>query len=278
MSDSSIQKNLGAYNTLWDGEPVRVDRKTSESFTVRAARLTLSIQVQEEPLREFIGRSQGLARNSGFLVRCLITHPESKKGSRMYQKPLEHWPALFKHQELINGLLNHDRTPGEKPTRCILRFDKEAQELWVKFHDAIEHELRPNGEYEAISDLASKLADNIARIAALFQIAMDAPGDVGKVGVQATQGATAVAKWHLDEALQFLRSASMPEAMRDADSILAWMDRNKLNFITKRDLQRNVTPGEIRHKDRFNAALNELEDQGDIRIEKKDNKLIVNRF
>jgi len=67
MSDSSIQKNLGAYNTLWDGEPVRVDRKTSESFTVRAARLTLSIQVQEEPLREFIGRSQGLARNSGFL-------------------------------------------------------------------------------------------------------------------------------------------------------------------------------------------------------------------
>lgn len=74
--------------------------------------------------------------------------------------------------------MDHGRPSEENPTRRILRFNQEAQKLW----------------YEAISDIASKQADNMARLAALFQIVMDGPGAVEEIGVEVTQGAIAVAE------------------------------------------------------------------------------------
>jgi len=283
MNDKSIQKTMGNYNSLWDGDPARVDRKTSESFTVRDARLTLSIQVQEAPLREFVSRNEGLARSSGFLARCLFTHPESTKGSRMYKEAPDSWPARSRFFSLIKEILEYNRQSEKEAQRedgaprRTLRFDKEAQELWVEFYNTIEAKLGKNGEYEEVSDLASKVADNMARLAALFQIVIDGHKVVETVGVQATQGAIAVMEWYLDEALRFLGSASIPESIRDADSILAWMKTKKIGSISKRDLQRSVAPREIRAKDRFSEALDELEDQGDIEMERQGKKLIVTR-
>jgi hypothetical protein len=53
-------RNLALLNVLWDGGTHSVGRRTSESFTVRGARLTVALQVQETTLREFfspIGRA-----------------------------------------------------------------------------------------------------------------------------------------------------------------------------------------------------------------------------
>jgi len=79
-------RNLGLLNILWDGGRLSVGRKSSESFTVRGARLTISLQVQEEILRSFIEQSGTLARGSGFLARFLLSWPESTQGKRPYSK------------------------------------------------------------------------------------------------------------------------------------------------------------------------------------------------
>ncbi|WP_345889574.1 DUF3987 domain-containing protein, partial [Nitrosomonas sp. GH22] len=53
MGKDSVMRNLAMLNQLWDGASLAIDRRTSESFTVHGARLTVALQVQEPTLREF---------------------------------------------------------------------------------------------------------------------------------------------------------------------------------------------------------------------------------
>jgi len=67
MGKDSVMRNLATLNQLWDGVDIATERRTTESFTVRGARLTIALQVQEATLRSFFDRSGGLARGTGFL-------------------------------------------------------------------------------------------------------------------------------------------------------------------------------------------------------------------
>jgi len=278
MRQDSLQKNLATYNQLWDGIPVRVDRRTSESFTVRDARLAMSLQVQEEPLREFMNRNGGLAREMGFLARCLITHPESTKGTRLFKNAPEDWPELSKYSQALRQILGDPQPLDDWQPRRTLKFDEQAQKLWIAFHDAMERDLGQDGRLAEISDLASKLADNMARLAALFQIAIDGPNGVvtEMVGVEATQGAIAVVGWHLNEAQRFLGKTSTPEHMQDAESILDWMRKKRISRIGKRDLNKLVTPVSLRkNSDRFHAALDDLIERGAVAMVEDGRKQMV---
>jgi len=279
MSDTSIQKNLAAWNQLWDGDPVSVDRRTSESFTVRDARLTMGIQVQEEPLREFINRKKGLARNLGFLARCLFTYPETTKGTRMYKEAPEHWPELHKYYDLIRRTLEKNPEADENQPRCMLRLDGEAKKVWIEFYNTIEHDLGPNRKLAEIDDLASKIADNAARVAALFQIAIDGPEDIKMIGVQAIRGAIAVVKWHLNEALRFFGQVSKPQHVQDAESILRWAQKRKETRITRRDLSRKVTPVDLRKdRNRLDEGLRDLEESGLVEMTDADKGSVIVKF
>ncbi len=94
MGTDSIMRNLALLNTLWDGGTLKVGRRTSESFTVQGARLTMGLQVQEATLRSFFDRSKGLARGTGFCARFLFAWPASTQGSRFFTDPPAAWPAL----------------------------------------------------------------------------------------------------------------------------------------------------------------------------------------
>ena len=87
MGKDSIMRNLALLNVLWDGGAHHVGRRTSESFTVRGARLTVALQVQEATLRSYFDRSGGLARGTGFLARFLVAWPESTQGFRPFTDP-----------------------------------------------------------------------------------------------------------------------------------------------------------------------------------------------
>ena len=60
-----------------------------------------------------------------------------------------------------------------------LHFTPAAKSSWITFHDDIERELRRGGELVDIRDVASKSADNAARLAALFQVFEHGPSDIG---------------------------------------------------------------------------------------------------
>ncbi|MDW8468874.1 MAG: DUF3987 domain-containing protein [Burkholderiales bacterium] len=132
MGRDSIMRALALLNALWSGEPIRIGRRTAESFTVRGARLTVAIQAQEETLRAFVERTDGLARGSGFLSRFLIAWPRSTQGTRRFREPPASWPALSRFNRRIRELLEHqvkiDHAGALVPTTVDLT--PEARSAW----------------------------------------------------------------------------------------------------------------------------------------------------
>ena len=94
MQAENVTRCLSLWNGLWSGERHVHSRRTTESFVVEDARLTIHIAVQEEVLRQFFERTGGLAKGMGFLARCLIAYPESTIGTRVYKEPPKGWPQL----------------------------------------------------------------------------------------------------------------------------------------------------------------------------------------
>lgn len=263
-------RNLATLNQLWDGADIATERRTSESFTVRGARLTIALQVQEVTLRSFFERSGGLARGTGFLARFLVAWPESTQGYRPFADPPETWPALAKFNQRIAAVLNQAVPMVEdgalSPPLLPLSVDTKA--AWITFHDAVESELCSGGELYDVRDVASKTADNAARIATLFELFEH--GASGAVGLAAFEGASRIAAWHLNEARRFYGELALPDEQADAARLDHWlMDycrREKTTIVPRRDIQRNVTPGHLRRKAALEAALIELMDAERVRL------------
>ena len=136
------------------------------------------------------------------------------------------------------------------------------------FHDAIESELRSGGELYDVRDVASKTADNAARIAALFQVFEHGSGSA--VGLTAFEGASRIAAWHLHEARRFYGELVLPEEQADAARLDHWLldycRWEKTNIVPRREVQRNVTPGHLRKKVALDTALAELIEAGRVRL------------
>ncbi len=270
MGKDSVMRNLATLNQLWDGAEIATERRTSESFTVRGARLTIALQVQEATLRSFFDRSGGLARGTGFLARFLVAWPESTQGSRFFSDPPDSWPALEKFNQHISNILEQDAPIDEEGALSppVLTLAPDTKAAWVQFHDAIEGELRPSGELYDVRDVASKTADNAARIAGLFQLFEHGMG--GAVRLAAFEGALRIAAWHLHEARRFYGELALPEEQADAVRLDSWLidygKREKTNIIPRREVQRNVTPGHLRQKATLDIALAELEESGRARL------------
>jgi putative DNA primase/helicase len=171
MGDKSAMRNLALLNVLWDGGAHQIGRRTSESFTMRGARLTMGLMIQETTLREYFRKSGGLARGTGFLARFLVAWPESTQGQRQFTEAPANWPHLAAFHRRIAAILNQPAPIDEDGALipAMLSMAPDAKAAWVGYHDAIESELRSGGELFDVRDVASKSADNAARLAALFQ-------------------------------------------------------------------------------------------------------------
>ena len=270
MGKDSVMRNLATLNQLWDGVDIATERRTTESFTVRGARLTIALQVQEATLRSFFDRSGGLARGTGFLARFLLAWLESTQGHRPFTDPPDSWPALARFNQRIAQILEQDVPIDEDGalSPALLPLATNTKDAWVMFHDAIESELWSGGELYDVRDVASKTADNTARIATLFQLFEHGSG--GVVGLPAFEGASRIAAWHLHEARRFYGELALPEEQADAAWLDSWLldycQRGKTNIVPRRDVQRNVTPGHLRQKASLDFALDELMEAGRVRL------------
>lgn len=209
MGSDSVMRNLAALNQLWDGATLPVERRSSESFTVRGARLTMALQVQEATIRAFFDSTKGLARGTGFLARFLVSWPQSTQGTRNFTEAPVNWPALATFNARLTAILNRPAPMDDDGalTPAMLTLAPDAKAAWVAFHDAIESELSTVRELYDVRDVASKTADNAARLAALFHTFT---GSIGPIDLDAMESAARVTAWHLTEAKRFLGELAMP--------------------------------------------------------------------
>lgn len=276
MGKDSVMRNLATLNQLWDGADIATERRTTESFTVRGARLTIALQIQEATLRSFLERSGGLARGTGFLARFLVAWPESTQGNRPFTDPPDTWPALAKFNQRITAILEQDVPIDEdgalSPPVFPLAADTKA--AWVMFHDAIESELCSGGELYDVRDVASKTADNAARIATLFQLFEHGSG--GAIGLVAFEGASRIAAWHLHEARRFYGELAAPKEQADAARLDSWLidycSQNRTHIVGKRHVRQY---GPVRDGKRLDAAISELTDLDRLRLTKVGKQMTI---
>ncbi|MGH8850613.1 MAG: YfjI family protein [Casimicrobiaceae bacterium] len=267
MGRDSIVRNLALLNSLWDGGELRVDRRTSESFTVRGARLTISLQAQPAAMRDFFDKAGPLARGVGFIARFLVAWPQSTQGTRQYREAPQAWPALSAFNHRVAALLASSPAFNERgelnpPT---LTLAPEAKAAWIRFYDDVETELRAGGDLTDVRDVASKAADNAARLAALFHVF---EGDAGAVSLAHVQAACRLVAWHLTEARRFLGEFSLPPALANAARLDAWLldyCRAAGTGILRRRTIQQKGPNATRDGKRLDEALRELCEAGRIR-------------
>jgi putative DNA primase/helicase len=268
--------NLAMLNQLWDGASLPVERRSSESFTVRGARLTMALQVQESTIRAFFANTKGLARGTGFLARFLVSWPVSTQGTRNFTDAPANWPALATFNDRLTAILNR-QAPIELGVLepAMLTLSPEAKAAWVNFHDAIESMLSTGGELYDVRDVASKTADNAARLAALFHTFT---GAIGPIDLEAMEAAASVTAWHLSEARRFLGELAMPDELANPARLEKWMvdycKRENTDKVPTREVQR-LGPGGLRDKATFTAAVQELQDLGRARMVQEGKKRLI---
>lgn len=158
----------------------------------------------------------------------------------------------------------------------MLYLSAAAKTAWIKFHDVVEAELNKGKEMSDIRDVASKAADNAARLAAIFHVLEN--GINGTVSEDHMQRAAAVVTWHLYEARRFLNEMAMPKALLNAikldDWLLKYCRENATDSVAKNQIMQ-YGPGALRDKPTLEKALLDLTELSRIRQIMNDKKKMI---
>ena len=133
--------------------------------------------------------------------------------------------------------------------------------VWRTLHDEVEAALSRAGKFGAIPDIGAKIAENAARIAAIFHVVEHGPG--GTIDASTMQGAAAVAVWHLNKARRMI-GANEPQDAVDSELLVPWPVQQAGELIGPRDIL-NRGPNPLRKKERRDGALKILMEKNWVR-------------
>ena len=159
----------------------------------------------------------------------------------------------------------------------FVSFDPDAQRAWVAFHNEVEEQLGCDYEYSGIRDVASKAADNAARLACCFHVFAGDPSR--SIDRWSMEGACSLMRWYLDEAVRFARSADAAPEIADAQALEEWLVREvKTRARSGASLEVSVNearrkgPNPLRSAKRFDEALELLADHHRVSVQKRIGK------
>ncbi|ELY6247418.1 DUF3987 domain-containing protein [Cronobacter universalis] len=265
---------LPFVNKMWDGATYSVERKNAPERLIRNARLTLSLQVQPVVINRYIERKGDVAKGIGFFARTLISRPFSTQGYRQITNPVissEHLPLFHERlMEIVNdGIIKKDE-------RICLHFSSEAAERWIAFYNQVETEMRLIGFLSDFKDYASKIAENMARVAALLHYFN---GDEGDISLTAAEAAIEISTWYADEYIKlFSKQQELYVVNTDANELYWWIkeycNKNFVPYIRKNTILQ-YGPNRFRDRNRTNELLSTLYSQGKISTYKKGKTLFI---
>lgn len=258
--------DLSLHNSLWGGATIQVDR-AKKSLTIVDPRLTISVMVQPGTLQRYLDRKGEEASEQGFFARFNFCSPLSTQGTRFIYNSVTSWQHLpifqARIREIADANVGQDGEPVEKIT---LSFTPQAQERWISAYNDIESRVSPGREFFNVKDYAAKLADNMARLAALFHFF---DGNEGQISLDTLERAITVQVWFANEYLRlFSPPPQMPQEQRDAFDLEIWFAQYLRRIGVLVNIKRNYilqrVPIAMRKHDRFDVAVNVLFGAGKI--------------
>lgn len=163
-------KDTTTLNTLWSGKGEDVARVTKESYTLKNPRLSATFMIQPAIFNDFMEGPKGKkAGDSGLLARFLIVQPESRIGKRKAISPHIDQKSLDKFYSRVSERMQESFDAVKKGRdKTLLTFTPDAKQLWANINERIESEMSEHSIYTNARAHASKLMEQISRIAAVI--------------------------------------------------------------------------------------------------------------
>ncbi|HFI6262786.1 TPA: YfjI family protein [Escherichia coli] len=261
--------DLGFMNSIWDDESFHVNRKTGPSFTIKNGRITLLVMVQKAIFYDFLKRKGEHARGSGLFARCFILYIDAKLStqgqrfiSRLSSPQSGKLENLNRFYQRMNELIEKSASQHGTGNQTCLSFEPSALAAWKEIHDEIESSIGPDREYANMNDFASKLPNNVARLAVLLSYYTEGECAIKKEYVE---NAWLLCEWYMQQAIKvFGAQEGYYEAL-----LLSWlrreyyeteMDHVRFNTI------RNAGPNVLRKGKLLERVIERLEKEGAIDI------------
>ncbi len=220
MFSGEAMTDFSLHNRLWGGATIQVDR-AKKSLIVEDPRLTISVMMQPGALHRYFDRKGEQAREEGFFARFNFCSPPSTQGTRFIYNPVTSWQHLPVFQARIRELADANvGQEGEPVEKITLSFTPQAQRRWIGAHNDIEAGVSPGREFFNVKDYAAKLADNVARLAALFHYF---DGNEGQISLDTLERAITVQIWFANEYLRLFSPSQMPQEQLDANNLEIWI-------------------------------------------------------
>ena len=260
--DGYTLSELPFINKMWDSSVLSVDRKNEPEQMIENARMTLSLMVQPGLFDRYMERKGSVARDSGFLARCLISNPATTQGKRFINGAVTPGGSLTAFHERLMELARGSIEKSSKDERYCLHFSPEAQKIFIDHYNVLEQDLSPSGPLSQFRGHVSKKTENIARIAALLQYFSQGEG---KISADIMTSAVVISSWYTDEYKKLFALPDESELqLQDARELLDWLieecrgecpPRVRKNYILQ------CGPGRFRNRKKLNVLLNILASQ-----------------
>ncbi|MBP1146758.1 hypothetical protein JOE33_003681 [Pseudomonas sp. PvP027] len=267
--------DLPKQNSLWSGDAIVVDRATVESFQLDDARLTVSVMVQESGFNSYMRARGEASRGSGLWARFLVCKPTSTQGSRQVESTTLSTERSERFSDRLVEFVerNVDLLNKVKPQRVVIEFSPEAAQRWIDLSNEIENQISPVGRLKSASDHASKLADNIARLAALLHCFERFEGGIS---LSTLNVAICLGNWYSREFLKLFDEAGEKEI--DVDELADWLGKQCAygSLVLRKNTVRQYGPSRLRNKKRLDDALELLQIRGAIQMFPGQGGVLIN--
>ena len=161
-------EEIGSLIGLLDGENIKVDRASTESYEIKDKRLSCAFSLQPQLYDDIISRKGNILMESGLIPRMLISKPISLQGHRIQSKPI-HSPFIESFYERIEELLLQVKRKNQSQPLIEMSFDSEAEQDWFEFAHFLEGSIRYDGLNRDVSKWVNRTIDNVSRMAALIE-------------------------------------------------------------------------------------------------------------
>lgn len=279
MNAESVTRNFAQINLMWDGGPIKRGRTTQKNVDVDAVAVTMGLQVQPAVMHNFTAKLGKLATGIGYFARFLLCEPTSTQGHRFFKAAPAGEPELDKFCSRCTELLSFpvSFSEGAGVMTWMLTFSPDAQGLWIEFYNRVEKDLAKGRDYFDVQEVAAKIAEQAARIAANFHVFVFDPEARTLISGDHMRRAIGIADWYLDESLRCFKMNVVPETVMQAEELEKWLAPKLIDLrresFTVRELQQ-LAPGAIRPRPILDAALELLEAHERVRLCKGQGKTV----
>jgi len=195
--------------------------------------LALCVFVQPDKMAE-MARNRSLL-SSGLVARLNLVQPRSRVGLRLESEDQQPFPEAVRRQwcDSIKPIIRVRYEVVDREgqfERICLRLSDEAMEARRSFANEVEVRQREGEDLADVSEWASKVAGEAARLAALFHLFECgrqgfSPEEQRIVPIECWRWAEAHQRWQLQETLRVLGLVQEGEAERRARRLLGYIAR-----------------------------------------------------